>query len=183
MSIFYGTAPWHFTFSSHPFDVDVILAINDIRLEENILLLTGLFYIIGFSLIQHKEFRFIYPIHPILLYFTARGYVKFKPKFVLLGILFNICIGLFFTNVHERGVIDLTKYLATQQTPSVGFITPCHSTPWQSYFHNPNLDTNSWFLACEPPLHLNKPSMEEIRHYRDQSDQFYDAPELFCKLI
>ena len=170
-------------FPSHPFDVDVILAINDIRLEEKYTFTYWVIYIIGFSLIQHKEFRFIYPIHPILLYFTARGYVKFKPKFVLLGILLNICIGLFFTNVHERGVIDLTKYLATQQTPSVGFITPCHSTPWQSYFHNPNLDTNSWFLACEPPLHLNKPSMEEIRHYRDQSDQFYDAPELFCKLI
>ena len=41
-------------FPSHPFDVDVILAINDIRLEEKYTLLTGLFYIIGFSLIQHK---------------------------------------------------------------------------------------------------------------------------------
>ena len=34
LSIFYGTAPWHFTFSKPSFDVDVILAINDIRLEE-----------------------------------------------------------------------------------------------------------------------------------------------------
>lgn len=182
LSIFYGTAPWHFyIFQAIPLMLMLYLPLMIYGLKKNILLLTGLCYIIGFSLIQHKEFRFIYPIHPILLYFTARGYVKFKPKFVLLGILLNICIGLFFTNVHERGVIDLTKYLATQQTPSVGFITPCHSTPWQSYFHNPNLDTNSWFLACEPPLHLNKPSMEEIRHYRDQSDQFYDAPELFLQ--
>ena len=182
LSIFYGTAPWHFyIFQAIPLMLMLYLPLMIYGLKKNILLLTGLFYIIGFSLIQHKEFRFIYPIHPILLYFTARGYVKFKPKFVLIGILLNICIGLFFTNVHERGVIDLTKYLATQQTPSVGFITPCHSTPWQSYFHNPNLDTNSWFLACEPPLHLNKPSMEEIRHYRDQSDQFYDAPELFLQ--
>ncbi|EMG47891.1 hypothetical protein G210_1634 [Candida maltosa Xu316] len=112
-----------------------------------------------------------------MLYFTARGYEKFQPRYVILGILLNIAIGLFFTNVNERGVIDVINYL--HDSPSVGFITPCHSTPWQSHFHNPNL--NAWFLTCEPPLHLNKPTLEEIKQYRDESDQFYDAPESFLQ--
>ncbi|RCK64927.1 GPI mannosyltransferase 3 [Candida viswanathii] len=176
LSIFYGTAPWHFyVFQAIPLMLMLYLPLTLYGLEKSVLLVTGLIYLIGFSLIQHKEFRFIYPLHPIMLYFTARGYHKLKPKYVIVGIFVNILIGLFFTNVHERGVLDVAHYL--QDSPSIGFITPCHSTPWQSYFHNPEL--NAWFLTCEPPLHLNKPSMEEIRAYRDESDQFYDSPKGF----
>ena len=176
LSIFYGTAPWHFyIFQAIPLMMMIYLPFMLYGLEKSILLLAGAIYLLGFSLIQHKEFRFIYPLHPIMLYFTARGYNKLKPKYVILGITVNICIGLFFTNVHERGVIDVVNYL--QDSQSIGFLTPCHSTPWQSHFHKPDLD--AWFLTCEPPFHLNKPSLEEVKAYRDQSDQFYDSPKEF----
>lgn len=39
---------------------------------------------------------------------------------------------------------------------SVGVLMPCHSTPWQAYFHLPHLDEHRlWALGCEPPLGLS----------------------------
>lgn len=176
LSIFYGTAPWHFyLFQAIPLMLMIYLPLMIYGLEKSILLVSSIVYLVGFSLIQHKEFRFIYPLHPIMLYFTAQGYNKLKPKYVIVGIILNIFIALFFTIIHERGVIDVVNYL--HDSSSIGFITPCHSTPWQSHFHNPDLD--AWFLTCEPPLHLNKPSLDEVKAYRDQSDQFYDSPKQF----
>ncbi|KAH3665937.1 hypothetical protein OGAPHI_004126 [Ogataea philodendri] len=137
----------------------------------------------AFSLIQHKEFRFIYPLMPILLLFAAYGvqYIAsiLSPRtrnlvFSTL-IITNISISYYFTQIHESGVISVTKYLRdeiTDQRSSVGFLTPCHSTPFQSHFHIPPEQVDIWFLTCEPPLHLN--SSEGLDNYMDESDEFYD---------
>ncbi|KAG7660332.1 GPI10 [[Candida] subhashii] len=188
LSIFYGSAPWHFYIGQAiPLMMMLYLPLMVFGIRLNVLTVTSFIYVVGFSLIEHKEFRFIYPLQPIMLYFSAIGYRKLKPRrsIIAIAIVLNICIGLFFTLVNERGVIDVIQYLQKQlqQSPtekSIGFITPCHSTPWQSQFHDAKLD--AWFLTCEPPLHLDKPSSEEISSYRDESDQFYDSPLEFLQL-
>jgi len=60
----------------------------------------------------------------------------------------------------------------------VGFLMPCHSTPWRS-----NLvyeDLRAWALGCEPPLHLAART-EERKAYRDEADRFYDDPINFLQ--
>ncbi|EGW31129.1 glycosyl phosphatidylinositol synthesis [Spathaspora passalidarum NRRL Y-27907] len=198
LSIFYGTAPWHFYIvQAIPLMMMLYLPFMIYGFKITSLTFTGIVYLIGFSLIDHKEFRFIYPIHPIMLLLAARGYVKLRSRLpyylIFIGIMINFCVGFFFSVINERGVIDIVKYLDKQYsevTPTAekeqiksevefGFITPCHSTPWQSYFHNPEL--RAWFLSCEPPLHLRNPTLDQINEYRDQSDQFYDSPREFLQ--
>ncbi|RLV93505.1 GPI mannosyltransferase 3 [Spathaspora sp. JA1] len=194
LSIFYGIAPWHFyILQAIPLMMMLYLPFMIYGFKITSLTLAGIVYLIGFSMIDHKEFRFIYPIHPIMLLLSARGYVKLRSRLpyylIIIGITVNICIGFFFSVINERGVIDVIKYLdrkysetrsITNKGVDFGFITPCHSTPWQSYFHNPEL--RAWSLSCEPPLHLTNPGVQEINEYRDQSDQFYDSPQEFLQL-
>jgi phosphatidylinositol glycan class B len=55
----------------------------------------------------------------------------------------------------------------------VGFLMPCHSTPWRSHLVYPTL--RAWALSCEPPVDIPVDSPERTE-YRDQADRFYDDP-------
>ena len=61
---------------------------------------------------------------------------------------------------------------------SIGFLMPCHSTPWQSHLHNPQLDHPGklWAIGCEPPL-----QGQDIDKYEDQTDVFYESPLVYLK--
>ncbi|CAH2353974.1 GPI mannosyltransferase 3 [[Candida] railenensis] len=192
LSIFYGVAPWHFyifqaipimTMTSLPFLIHYLISLKGYK---SVLGISSFIVVGSFSLINHKEFRFIYPLQPVFILFVAMSIVENYARvrrFAIPMIAINIAIAYFFTRVNERGVIDVIYYLRGTNE-SFGLLTPCHSTPWQSYLHNPNYnDGNSWALTCEPPLHLSKNSenniMEEIKKYRDESDMFYDDPTSF----
>ena len=60
----------------------------------------------------------------------------------------------------------------------MGFLMPCHSTPWRSKLVHPGL--KAWALGCEPPLHLAARSKAR-EEYRDEADRFYDDPGRFLK--
>lgn len=60
----------------------------------------------------------------------------------------------------------------------VGFLMPCHSTPWRSQLIYPGL--KGWALSCEPPIHL-APHSKERDEYRDEADRFYDDPMKFLR--
>jgi phosphatidylinositol glycan class B len=57
---------------------------------------------------------------------------------------------------HGQGQIAVMyrlRDIPSTQLHSVGFLMPCHSTPWQAYLHRPELDGGRlWSLGCEPPL-------------------------------
>ena len=191
LSIFYGVAPWHFyifqavpimTMTSLPFLLHYLVSLKGYK---GVLGISSFIVVGSFSLINHKEFRFIYPLQPIFILFISTSVVENYARVRRLAmplIVINIAIAYFFTRVNERGVIDVVYYLR-DTNESFGFLTPCHSTPWQSYLHNPNFtDGNSWALTCEPPLHLTNTEnniVEEIKKYRDESDMFYDNPTSF----
>ena len=60
----------------------------------------------------------------------------------------------------------------------VGFLMPCHSTPWRSKLFYPGL--KAWALGCEPPLELPAGSAERFG-YRDEADRFFDDPVRFLQ--
>jgi len=90
----------------------------------------------------------------------------------------NAIVALYATQVHQRGVIDVVTWLRkdhyqqlskdTLYTSSIGFLMPCHSTPWTSYLQGAAED--SWALTCEPPIGL---LLAERVEYYDEADQFY----------
>jgi len=118
----------------------------------------------------------------------------YTPKRFLIGILFvtNILIAIFTTTSHQTAPLTVMTYLRDQHTknylsqppfgflppaPStmtVGFLMPCHSTPWRSHLVYPSI--KAWALTCEPPVNFN---VSARANYLDEADQFYASPKLF----
>ncbi|KAA1120688.1 glycosylphosphatidylinositol anchor biosynthesis [Puccinia graminis f. sp. tritici] len=140
---------------------------------------------LGLSVLRHKEFRFIEPLLPLFNCFAARAmvnnYIKdrlarpaaspadvsplerilsARPLGFILRSLISLLAAVYLLGFHYRAqvsVIDYLREVPDLQLKSVGFLTPCHSTPWQSHLHKPHLAPNGtqerlWMLNCEPPL-------------------------------
>lgn len=147
-----------------------------------------MFAIFALSLISHKEVRFIYPLLPALHVLTAaevqrfmRPLTSFRKGLTLFLLLINVVIAFYASQVHQRGVIDVTHYIRRQHElrvemngpdrTCVGFLMPCHSTPWRSHLVYPGID--AWALTCEPPLDV---PLDRRNGYLDEADQFYLDP-------
>jgi phosphatidylinositol glycan class B len=137
------------------------------------------FTIAVYSLGQHKEWRFIHPLLPLLhvcaaksladlkssspsnaeghnTKVTKQGWLPIRPTHLALMLL-NIPAILYVILLHGRAQISVMHYLRSLppvDLQSVGFLMPCHSTPWQAYLHRPELASPKamWALTCEPPL-------------------------------
>jgi GPI mannosyltransferase 3 len=192
------------------------------------------------SLISHKEVRFIYPLLPclhvlaapsVLSFFTIRSLQTYeeidhgrspglsperlsirRQRVPLLILLFlsNIAIGLYATQVHQRGVIDVLTFLRheyeesyiskrgqSQESERSGqaLHTGYHVNDSNEVFaaflmpchstpwrsHLVYPELQAWALTCEPPIHIPATSPERAL-YRDEADRFYNDPGLFLKV-
>lgn len=181
---FYGTSPFFYYF----YEGLPLLTVGWLPLtlwglwinRSNILVKAAFAVIAAFSLIRHKEVRFIYPLLPIL-HLAVADAITHTPKRIRKRVfwtlaLVNIVVAGYFSQVHQRGVIDVVEYLSTEpNVTSVGFLMPCHSTPYQSHLHR---DIPTWFLTCEPPIGF---TVEEQKTYLDQADRFYKDPLEFLQ--
>ena len=144
--------------------------------------------ILVYSLIKHKEVRFIYPLLPMLIILTASALhnsIRISPatrkKLVFALLAANLPIAYYFTQMHQRGVIDVVNFLRHDQNNwrSVGFLMPCHSTPWMASLQVPSTKHRDiWALTCEPPVNL---SPQDKATYLDEADHFYADPVAFLK--
>lgn len=160
------------------------------RQTRYILALTVITSVLTFSMIAHKEMRFIYPLLPVLHVLAAKPLADFFAPFpmpksytrlflLLLGLTINVYIAAYVTLVHQRGVIDVLHYLRHEAETSsggvrnttVGFFMPCHSTPWRSHLVHPEI--SAWALTCEPPIDI---PLEYRAEYEDEADLFYNHP-------
>ncbi|KAI0082831.1 hypothetical protein K474DRAFT_1715428 [Panus rudis PR-1116 ss-1] len=153
-----------------------------------------------YSLAGHKEWRFIHPLLPLLHIFAAKSLVdlyraqhrptdkaqsdrhswlKIRSSYLWLHLV-HIPLVLYMIRFHGRAQVEVMRYLRTEvDIRSAGFLMPCHSTPWQSHLHRPELADAGrlWALGCEPPLQiLILPSGENLTEYQDQTDIFYQSP-------
>ena len=147
---------------------------------------TVLTVILVLSSISHKEARFVYPLLPALHVIAGASVSTFTRKssiwkgFIIMVILgLHLWIAKYTSRAHQRGVIDVIHYLRQQHelssedhTSTVGFLMPCHSTPWRSHFVHPNID--AWALTCEPPVNMTP---KERADYVDEADVFYNDVE------
>ncbi|KAJ1947825.1 glycosylphosphatidylinositol anchor biosynthesis [Kickxella alabastrina] len=155
-----------------------------------------------FSLVGHMEYRFLYPLLPIGFVYAAMSMQSLagplwpsssnedsahrvgsgRPwsvrRIVAYLLLTNVPATLYLNLVHQRGVIDVLSYLRRQPAndlTGIGFLMPCHSTPFYSHLHR---NIPMWFLACEPPL--DKSQLEA--HYWE-ADDFEQRPADFLNRI
>ncbi|ETI28974.1 hypothetical protein G647_01426 [Cladophialophora carrionii CBS 160.54] len=178
------------------------------RIALRLLARTSLLVPAAFSLISHKEVRFIYPLLPALHIIAALPVSSFflsppsqqststqpalRRRPILLPILaLNVAIAYYTSQIHNSGIISLTTYLrgefethylAGQTNMTIGTLMPCHSTPWRSHLQYPATSDEpgirGWALTCEPPLDLNQTQKQT---YMDEADQFYANPATWIK--
>ncbi|KAF3230546.1 glycosylphosphatidylinositol anchor biosynthesis [Orbilia oligospora] len=161
---------------------------------------------IAFMATKHKEVRFLYPLLPIFHVLMAGVGVPGLPRrgtrkwtlvvAVVLGV--NIPIAYYTGYVHQRGVVDVVNWLRREHYSSnnnsgdaamikdvggggarVGFLMPCHSTPFGSYMWDAGMKDGSpsaWFLTCEPPVGV---PIDQREDYVDEADEFYNNPTDF----
>ncbi|KAL1964626.1 hypothetical protein VTN77DRAFT_6800 [Rasamsonia byssochlamydoides] len=120
---------------------------------------------------------------------------------LLFLLLVNIFVAYYTTISHASGPLSVLSYLRERhqvhhepphilQSPSpllgpneaasknmtVGFLMPCHSTPWRSHLVFPSI--HAWALSCEPPVGFNE---SQKAAYLDEADQFYADPGNFLR--
>ncbi|KAM7472857.1 hypothetical protein LguiA_011040 [Lonicera macranthoides] len=196
---YYGTHKWHWYFTQGftvmlftfiPFSVAGIILSKQWKLSGLIAWVLGLYSVLG-----HKEFRFVLPVLPITLMFsgysltsiggndisnaktkrTSSSNIICTPK-MRLAIFFllitNIPMAFYMSMVHQRGTEDVMNYLAKEalngKVESILFLTPCHATPYYSMLHQ-NLPMR--FLDCSP---------SEVKGVPDESDRFLMDPVGFA---
>ncbi|XP_073320272.1 GPI mannosyltransferase 3 [Pagrus major] len=180
---FYGSHPWHWYFTQG-FAVVIgphlPLFLHGCTIafkRYKILLAAVVWTLVVYSLLPHKEFRFIYPLLPFCMIFSGISLANLKAwrraaAFFLL--VSNLTAALYTGLIHQRGTLDVMTRLQTLCEVSnissppqtdVLFLMPCHSTPFYSHVHCP---MKMRFLECPPDLG------EE--GYVDEAARFYDNP-------
>ncbi|KAK1418396.1 hypothetical protein QVD17_27540 [Tagetes erecta] len=195
---YYGTHPWHWYFTQGftvmiftflPFMVVGIIQSKHWKLSGLILWVIGLYSILG-----HKEFRFVLPVLPIALSFSGYSLAMLSPLYssnkkikkststcskaswkmqaaVVFLVATNIPMAIYMSMVHQRGTEDVMNYLAKEahqgNVKSILFLTPCHATPYYSTLHQ---NVPMRFLDCSP---------SEVKGNLDESDRFLMDPVAF----
>ncbi|KAH9843180.1 Alg9-like mannosyltransferase family-domain-containing protein [Rhodofomes roseus] len=203
VSLFYGISQWHYYFSQAipilctsalPFVLHgAWLAMWSPNPALKVLLgLIG--WTIGvYSLAGHKEWRFIHPLLPLMHILAAKSLVDVTPrssgrpaavsirKSHRALLLTTLPLAVYVVLFHSQSQIEVVHYLGdlpSEELHSVGFLMPCHSTPWQAYLHRPDLASPGrlWALGCEPPI-----TGQNLTSYRDQTDIFYESPANYLR--
>lgn len=182
ISLFYGGMPWHYYLTQAypillttclPFffhGVALSFRFQTARRDSSSANLTTLLGLIIwttaiYSLAGHKEWRFLHPLLPIMHLFCTKSLltaqrttspIPIPPRYLAL-LLLQIPAMIYVILLHGRAQIAVMHYLRSispAELTSVGFLMPCHSTPWQAYLHRAQLAEagRMWALGCEPPL-------------------------------
>lgn len=192
---FYGTHPWYWYLNSGlpavlgismiPFFLSVFTVIKnwDFSKTRQVLLTSIIFTIFIYSLLPHKEFRFLLQILPLCLYCVVQflsEWSRTKSSFIIwlvaiVILVSNVVPAGYLGFVHQQGTTKVMDKLATiaseYKTPEgknakIFFMMPCHSTPYHSHIH---ANVTMRFLSCEP-------NFKGVENYVDEADKFYDAP-------
>ncbi|KAH0830640.1 glycosyltransferase family 22 protein [Lanmaoa asiatica] len=155
-----------------------------------------------YSFIGHKEWRFLHPLLPMMHILAAESVIQLiqgrearhakptsqnpatwsRPQIAIpLFLLLSIPASVYVVFFHCTGQIEVMSFLRqvpVDNSTTIGFLMPCHSTPWHAYLHRPDLAQpgRMWALGCEPPLGL-----QNHAEYRDQTDIFFESPTSYIK--
>ncbi|KAF6156388.1 hypothetical protein GIB67_031509 [Kingdonia uniflora] len=195
---YYGTHKWHWYYSQgFPVMLFTFLPFSTVGIfQSKQWKLSGLMsWVLGlYSVLGHKEFRFVFPVLPIALMFAGYSLARLDspsssdskqeralgarnkcPSKVQLAILFllatNIPMALYMSLVHQRGSEDVMMFLSKEalnnEVKSILFLMPCHATPYYSTLHR---DLPMRFLDCTP---------SDEKGVIDESDRFMMDPVEF----
>ena len=175
VSSFYGRSPWHYYITqaipvlcnvTSPFVLNGIwqgLRNGTPPVQRLVILI--LWTIFVYSLPAHKEWRFIHPLLPAIHVIASKPIVDNNTKnqknspyirawwIITFAGLAATPFLLFVQSSAQIAVMNHLRWIPADELRSVGYLMPCHSTPWQSHLHRPHLTKDThWALGCEPPI-------------------------------
>jgi len=197
---FYGIHPWYWYFSTGlpailgigivPFLLSIFVAIQswDESRSRQYILFSIILTIFGYSLLPHKEFRFLLQILPLCLYCITQflsEWSRTKSTIVIwlvaiVILVSNVIPAGYLGFVHQQGTLNAMDKLASiasdyktenGQSAKFLFLMPCHSTPYYSHIHQ---NVTMRFLTCEP-------NFKKQENYLDEADKFYEAPMVWIR--
>ncbi|GAA6041454.1 hypothetical protein JCM8097_001885 [Rhodosporidiobolus ruineniae] len=218
ISLFYGANAFHFYLSQGiplllltqlPFFLDGLRPALSGRARNPLavrsLLGTAAATTAAYSLLSHKEWRFLHPLLPVLhlpvaLSLSGRassssaptsssarrwGVKKGDATLLLLGLVPAVYLSAFHgigqnaVMHHLRSVLQSSAAGGAAwagEGTSVGFLVPCHSVGWQAFLHAPGLEEEG--RAWD--LTCEPPILgQDPSLYLDHSDHFYASPSLY----
>lgn len=124
------------------------------------------------SLNDHKEFRYIHPVLPLLCLISAPyiqqllvdfGTRSIRKSALLFLVIPNLLVVLYLGLFHQSGPIQVNKAIVTAASKipnadpfSIHYLTgACHSTPLYSSLHSPNVHFETWTLDCSPTCRVD----------------------------
>ncbi|XP_053616346.1 GPI mannosyltransferase 3 [Plodia interpunctella] len=184
---FYGSHPWYW-YLTH--GLPAVLGVNLApalgaaaaalrRPREHrtalLLLAAASVHVALYSFIPHKEFRFMLPLLPILLYLAQdviAPWSRKAKKWQLYAVAGTILVAnagpaLYFGNIHQAGslaVMPLLRDSLPNNRSSIAFLMPCHSTPLYSHLH---VNVSTRYLSCDPPA----------RGHTHEAETFFNNPQ------
>ncbi|XP_017765926.1 PREDICTED: GPI mannosyltransferase 3 [Eufriesea mexicana] len=153
---------------------------NPSHFHHQVVMLATICWTLGiYSLLSHKEFRFLLPLLPMCIYICTSCTFPLNIKFskagkkIIVGLLVitNVLPGLYFSLIHQRGSLDVMNILHKEilninNTKNILFLTPCHTTPLYSHLH---VNVSTRILTCEP-------NFTNDTNYIDEADMFFANP-------
>jgi phosphatidylinositol glycan class B len=132
-----------------------------------------------YSLLAHKEFRFLYPILPLSFIYAGKAIQQMKLAHArwynvmwFIVILPHVLFAAYFGLLHQRGTIAAMGTLRddAENISSVDFLMPCHHAPGYAHLH----------VGKHIPMrHLDcSPTSDNTM---DEADVFHENPLQFVK--
>jgi len=199
---FYGSHPWYWYLTvglptvlgigTLPFLLSAVQTIQNYKKSEYetrlVLLASVAITLTVYSVLPHKEFRFLLQILPICLYIShdfLKNWSKRASPILLWIVALSILVGNlvpagYLSLVHQKGTLDVMPVLRDISTKykqesgvnaKILFLMPCHSTPAYSHLH---ANATLRFLKCEP-------NFAKDPKYLDEADQFYSEPSKWIR--
>lgn len=149
-------------------------------------------YTILHSFSEHKEFRFLLPVLPLICLLAGNAMVELlkgraktlsKALIIVVVCLLNYPHLIYLSTFHQRGAIATNELLAaimrdkvqedkSNNRFSVHYLMGCHSAPVYSHLHATNVFVNVWYLDCSPECRQDEAVVCE-------SDAFANDPSNF----
>lgn len=159
-----------------PFYITIASNIKPSRSYDSVydkLVSTIWFSLLFYSFIPHKEFRFILPLVPLMIFISSykmrkwavllNKYYTYLVTFTILTI--SVHVFYYLSQYHQVATVRVMQYFSDPSN-NLLFLMPCHLTPLYSHLH---VNITTRFLHCDPNL-------TNAVGYVEESTKFYNNP-------
>lgn len=125
------------------------------------------FVVVVLSMQPHKEFRFLLPLFPFLMYLCGLGIHKsgLHPRLAAIGLAaLTAPAVVYVSRVHDRAPLVVMAGLRQLQPDSVDFLTNCHTTPFYASLH---MNVPLRYLDCSAKVDHPGVETEAQRFFAD----------------